>query len=363
MGSTSKSSSSDTVQLELDSVLNSTKSSLRSGVLPVCIAAAAGLLLIPLSSFFFAPDEPPKQVASPSAPPIVANNSFEPLPLTDDLDPRIVQLGEKLFHDPRLSSSGEIACASCHIVTEGGDDNLTFSIGHDGQTSSLNAPTVLNSRFNFRQFWDGRAGSLETQIDGPLQHSSEMNSTWQHVLTLVRDDNDYRRRFQSIFDRTPTSDDVRRAIAEYERSLTTPNSRFDEWLRGSIDLTDDELRGYEIFVEYQCTSCHQGINVGGNMYQRLGVMVNYFSDRREIRKADLGRFNFTGKERDRHVFKVPTLRNVELTAPYFHDGSASTLEDAVKAMIHYQLGRPVIEEDVRMLVEFLKTLTGTLAKG
>jgi cytochrome c peroxidase len=179
------------------------------------------------------------------------------------------------------------------------------------------------------------------------------------VLAKLRADESYSRAFAGLFADGVTEANVRTAIAAFERTLTTPGSRFDRWLAGERSLlTEAEASGYERFKTAGCIACHQGRNVGGNMFQRFGVMGDYFADRGNVTKADYGRYNVTKQEQDRHVFRVPSLRNVELTAPYFHDGSAETLEQAVRVMAKYQLGRVLPEQDLASIVLFLKTLTG-----
>jgi len=235
------------------------------------------------------------------------------------------------------------------------------SIGINGAVGVINAPTVLNSGFNFSQFWDGREPTLEKQIDGPLQSAIEMGSTWPEVIEKLKRSQEYVQAFREVYGDEIQSDHVRDSIAVFERSLSTPNSRFDRYLRhDSAALTSREQEGYKLFKAFGCASCHQGVGVGGNMYQKLGVMAPYFADRGHITKADLGRFNVTGDQRDMYMFKVPSLRNVELTAPYFHDGTAATLADAVRMMSKYQLGRRLTDQEVELIVEFLKTLTGEL---
>lgn len=288
----------------------------------------------------------------------------QPIVPVADLDPEVVALGRRLFSDARLSGDGTISCASCHLLANGGDDDRQASIGIGGQMGEVNAPTVLNSVFNFRQFWDGRAATLENQVDGPIESPAEMGSTWEHVLEVLRSDPSYVMAFQSAFQDDVRPEHVRHAISTFEASLTTPNSRFDQWLRGEdAALTERELRGYQLFKEYQCISCHQGVNLGGTMYQRLGVMSDYFTRTRKERSSDLGRFNTTGNELDRHVFRVPGLRNVAVTAPYFHDGSAKTLSDAVRVMIEHQLGREVDDADVELIADFLETLSGDMPES
>ena len=201
-------------------------------------------------------------------------------------------------------------------------------------------------------------------MDGPLLHPSEMASSWADVLALLKREPAYSAPFAEIYADGVTADNVRDAIATFERSLVTPNSRFDRYLRGETGaLHAQELEGYRLFMETGCVTCHQGINVGGNMFQVFGRMGNYFADRGGVEQAaDLGRYNVTGDERDKHKFKVPSLRNVELTAPYFHDGSAATLEAAVQTMAHYQIGQPLHDDEVADIVAFLKTLTGENAR-
>jgi cytochrome c peroxidase len=289
------------------------------------------------------------------------NEPIQPIEPLSGLDPRKIELGRKLFHDPRLSHNDQLSCAHCHNLKTGGTDRKARSTGVNGAVGVINAPTVLNSGFNFSQFWDGRASTLEKQIDGPLQSDIEMGSTWPEVIEKLKRSQEYVESFQQIYGDEIQSDHVKDAIAEFERSLSTPNSRFDRFLRHDTGaLTSREQEGYKLFKSFGCASCHQGVSVGGNMYQKLGVMAPYFTDRGHITKADLGRFNVTGDPRDMYMFKVPSLRNVELTAPYFHDGSAATLADAVRLMAKYQLGRHLTDQEVELIVEFLKTLTGEL---
>jgi cytochrome c peroxidase len=289
---------------------------------------------------------------------------FQPLPLEVPLDRVKVALGERLFHEPRLSKDGSVSCASCHDLAHGGDDGRQVSVGVGGALGSINAPTVFNGAYNFRQFWDGRASTLEEQVDGPLNHPAEMASSWPVTLAMLKNDASYARAFLQAYDDGVTQANLRDAIATFERSLITPNARFDRFLRGETGvLTDSEKEGYRLFTEVGCVTCHQGLNIGGNMFQVLGRMGNYFDDRGDVQPADLGRFNVTGDERDKFKFKVPSLRNVELTAPYLHDGTAATLEEAVQTMAHYQIGQPLKDEEVAHLVAFLKTLTGEGAES
>ncbi len=282
---------------------------------------------------------------------------IHPLPEVK-LDPDKVALGKRLFHDQRLSGDNSVSCASCHNLKAGGVDRLRVSKGVRGTEGGINAPTVFNSGFNFSQFWDGRAKSLEDQIDGPVHAAAEMDSNWPDIIAKLKREPIYQNTFRQLYSEGITSHTIKDAIATFERSLVTP-SRFDQYLRGNTRaINAEEKKGYEHFKSYGCIACHQGVNIGGNMYQYFGVMGDYFADRGHITTADYGRYNVTGKERDRFKFKVPSLRNVALTPPYFHDGSAKTLEDAVKVMAKYQLGRSIPEPDLKAIIQFLRSLTG-----
>lgn len=291
--------------------------------------------------------------------PAVTGEPISPLPQAIALDPRKVTLGNLLFHDKRLSHDDSLACAGCHALDQGGADGLPRSLGIGGQIGDINAPTVLNSGFNFKQFWDGRADTLEQQIDGPVQHPKELGSHWPEIIAKLKQNADYRSRFADIYRDGIQAANIKDAIATFERALVTPNSRFDRHLRGDARaLTAAELEGYRLFKSYGCVACHQGVNVGGNMFARFGVMRDYFKDRGNITPADRGRYNVTGDLLQMHVFRVPSLRNVALTAPYFHDGSAGTLAQAVEIMGKYQLGVTIPPRDVARMVAFLNTLTG-----
>jgi cytochrome c peroxidase len=282
-----------------------------------------------------------------------------PIPQPADVLSKKVLLGERLFHDPGLSRDQKVSCATCHDLKRGGVDGKPHSVGVGGTPLAVNTPTVFNSGLNFRQFWDGRAASLEDQAEGPLLHPDEMGATWPAIVAKLKDSAEYSRAFDDVYADGVQAANVKDAIASFERSLATPGSRFDRYLAGdAMALSAPEYRGYWLFKSYGCIACHQGANVGGNMFQKLGVMRNYFEDRGNVQPADLGRYNVTKKEEDRHVFKVPSLRNVALTAPYFHDGSAATLPGAVAIMGRYQLGVEIASSDIALIVAFLETLTG-----
>jgi cytochrome c peroxidase len=324
------------------------------GSIIVCVVVGA------VAQHFWQPREI-QAVEIATAPASDSDEPIQPIVALTNLNPRKIELGRRLFHDARLSDDDRESCASCHDLTTGGTDRKVRSIGIHGAVGIINAPSVLNSGFNFSQFWDGRAPTLEKQIDDPVQSKTEMGSTWPEVIKKLKGSPEYVQAFQQIYGEDIQPDHVKDAIAEFERSLSTPNSRFDRFLRHEPHaLTSREEQGYLLFKSFGCASCHQGVNVGGNMYQKVGVMAPYFADRGHITKADYGRFNVTGDPKDMYMFKVPSLRNVALTAPYFHDGSAATLQEAVRMMAKYQLGRQLSDQEVELIVEFLKTLTGEL---
>jgi cytochrome c peroxidase len=290
-----------------------------------------------------------------------SDEPIKPLPTSLSLDAKKVALGERLFNDKRLSKNDSVACVSCHSLTKGGADGMTTATGIGGAKGPINTPTVFNSGYNFRQFWDGRAASLEEQAAGPVHNPKEMGSDWAQVLGKLAQDDALVTQMKQSYPDGLLAKNIQNALAVYERSLTTPNARIDRYLRGDkAALSSDELQGYQLFKTYGCVACHQGINIGGNMFQTFGVMGDYFAKRGNPTDADLGRYNVTKNESDKHVFKVPSLRNVALTAPYFHDGSAKTLGDAVDVMFKFQLGRAASAQDKDLIVKFLHTLSGEL---
>ncbi|CDF95011.1 MULTISPECIES: cytochrome-c peroxidase [unclassified Pseudomonas] len=295
-------------------------------------------------------------VAAHAAP---LDEPLKPLPPVPALDPKRVQLGQRLFFDPRLSVNNTLSCASCHHLDKSGADDKRFSLGFDGKPVEVNTPTVFNASLNFHQFWDGRVDTLEDQVHAVVISPTEMGNTWEAVVKRIAEDPGYAKDFASAYPDGVTQPNIQGALADFERTLLTPNSRFDQYLLGNTDiLSPREKFGYQRFKEYGCIACHQGVNIGGNMFQKFGVMGDYIGDRGNPTHVDEGRFNVTGDDADRQVFKVPSLRNVAVTAPYFHDGSAPTLERAVEVMFKYQLGREPLKNDTELIVEFLKTLTG-----
>lgn len=266
-----------------------------------------------------------------------------------------VELGKKLYFDPRLSKSGFISCNSCHNLSMGGTDNLKTSIGHNWQRGPINAPTVLNSSLNLAQFWDGRAADLKAQAGGPIANPGEMAFSHTLAVDVLKSIPAYVSQFKLVFNTDEINiDQVTTAIAEFEKTLVTPNSRFDRWLLGDKEaLTHGELAGYNLFKNSGCTACHNGPAAGGNSFQKMGIVEPYNAN-----SPAVGLSAVTGKDADRFKFKVPTLRNVEMTYPYFHDGEAETLEEAVDVMGRLQLGKKFSNDENAQIVAFLKTLTG-----
>jgi cytochrome c peroxidase len=267
----------------------------------------------------------------------------------------MAELGKKLYFDPRLSKSGFISCNSCHNLSRGGSDNLPTSIGDRWQRGPINAPTVLNSSLSIAQFWDGRAADLKEQAGGPIANPGEMAFPHTLAVGVLGSIPEYLREFKQVFGKDVIEiSDVTAAIAEFEKTLVTPNSRFDLWLMGSqTALSPDEVAGYELFKTSGCVACHNGPAVGGAAFKKMGVVEPY-----QAQSPAEGRSAVTGKDADRFNFKVPTLRNVELTYPYFHDGAANTLGDAVQTMGRLQLGKTFSNDEKAKIVAFLKSLTG-----
>lgn len=292
---------------------------------------------------------------------LIAPKSAEPItpiPVTAPADPARVQLGERLFRDVRLSRDNRRACTSCHQLDQGGDDGLATSISMDGRPLDFNTPTVFNSALNFRLNWRGNFRTLEEQAEFVLLDPRLMGTDWPSLLSKLRDDRTYTDAFQAIYGKPLSRPLVLDALAAFQRSLVTPAAPFDRYLRGEDQaIGPEEKRGYELFKSHGCIACHQGVNVGGNLFQRFGI----FGDPivvGPLTEADLGRFVLTGRAEDRSVFRVPSLRNVAKTAPYFHDGRTATLDAAVKEMARTQLGRSLPQHETTLIVRFLRTLNG-----
>lgn len=281
-----------------------------------------------------------------------------PITPPSELDNDKVQLGNLLFHDTRLSKDGTISCASCHSLKKGGTDQAISSTGIYGQVGPINAPTVFNAVYNHRQFWDGRAKDLEEQAGGPVTNPKEMGADWNEVLAKLNQDDELQLTFKKSYNDGITKQNILNAIATFEQSLVTPNSRFDNYLLGKGTLAEQELSGYELF-KANCISCHAGTNLGGLSFEKLGVKKDYFASRkRTTNDADFGLYNFTQNSVDKFKFKVPTLRNIAQTFPYFHDGSTKNLEEAVAIMAEHQIGKKFTPTQVQKIAAFLNTLTG-----
>jgi len=295
----------------------------------------------------------------------LANTANRPIPPVESFssDPAKQSLGFELFHDARLSRSGTVSCSSCHTGMMGGADGSRVSVGIDGLLGTRNSPTVFNSAFNFRQFWDGRAFDLDSQSLGPISNPVEMGHDLEAVLQSLATIPHYAEQFASIYSDGLTAANLGNAIAQHSRDMTRSDSRFNEYLSSAAaTLSEQELRGWERFKAVGCASCHNGINLGGNSYQKLGS-AGSLSNAAMNAALDDGLFARTGREHDRQVFKVPSLNNVALTAPYFHDGSVSTLEEAVRQMGLLNVGRELSTADVTDIVSFLGSLSSEAMAG
>ncbi|MBT4836360.1 MAG: cytochrome B6 [Methylococcales bacterium] len=286
---------------------------------------------------------------------IAGKEPILPIPNVKITNQKKVDLGKKLFHDVRLSANNTFSCATCHSLENAGVDHLKVAVGILGRKGLRNTPTVYNSSLHFRQFWDGRVKSLEEQAAMPITNPLEMGSTWKQVLAKLSKDKDYKKAFSALYDAGVNKENILDAIAEFERTLLTPNSPFDLYLKGDKTAVNEATKkGYHLFKSYGCSSCHQGVAVGANLYEKLGVVIHY---KPHDIDPDPGRFKQTMIDEHRHEFKVPSLRNIELTAPYLHDGSIGTLEEVVSLMGKYQLGRVIPSDDISSIVLFLKSLT------
>lgn len=281
------------------------------------------------------------QAQTPGAQAPADEEPITPVPAPPAADPQKLALGERLFFDPRLSRDGTRSCASCHDIRTNGAGGRQHDEAFDGSKLPLNTPTVFNAALSFRLNWEGNFRSLEAQAEALLKNPSVMGNSLDEVAGKLSADPDIMRQFRVAYGHGPDRSSLLDAIATYERSLLTPGSRFDRWLAGdAAALSAEEQDGYELFKSIGCASCHQGVNVGGNMFQRHGIFHPLASPRPE-------------------VLRVPSLRNVATTPPYFHDGSTPTLDEAVREMGAAQLDRILSHEQVEAIVAFLKTLTGT----
>lgn len=287
------------------------------------------------------------------------NFPIQPIPQNIKIDKNWVSLGKALFHSPMLSKNNSISCSSCHMVDFGGDDGMALSTGINNLLGNRNSPTVLNSVFNFKQFWDGRAADLTEQVAGPIHNPVEMGSSWDEIIKKLKRDPYFYKAFMDISKNGVNEENILKAIVTYEESLITPNAPIDLYLLGDSDaLTKQQKRGLDLFVNYGCSTCHQGVNIGGNIYQKFGML----NDVPEEFKADLGKYIISKKESDKFVFKVPSLRNIAQTSPYFHNGSVHELSEAVIIMAESQLGIQLSTSEVEDIVALLQSFSANLVK-
>lgn len=299
-----------------------------------------------------------------------AKNTFNPLPaIAENPDNPVtiekVVLGKTLYFENRLSKEGNISCNSCHNLDTYGVDNKPTSPGDAGEFGGRNSPTVLNAAFHFAQFWDGRAKDVEEQAGGPILNPIEMSMPNQEfVIKRLGEIKGYQPLFAAAYpgEKQPINySNIQKAIAAFERKLVTP-SRFDQYLGGDeYALTDQEKQGLQTFMSTGCTACHSGAVMGGTMYQKFGLMANYW-DMTKSQKIDDGRYQVTKNDVDKYMFKVPSMRNIEKTHPYFHDGSVADLSQAVKIIAKLQLNKDLTDQEVQDIVTFLKSTTGTVPK-
>lgn len=297
---------------------------------------------------------------SPTVAEEFANEPVQPLMTSIPTDSAKVALGFALYHDTRLSGDNTISCATCHGLNTGGVDRKQYSEGIKGQLGGVNAPTVYNAALNCLQFWDGRAVDLKEQAAGPPLNPVEMGSiSFDEISDKLAEDKDFSKKFLAIYPEGFNQSTITDAIAEFEKTLLTP-SRFDKYLMGDKDaLTADELEGYQLFKDNKCATCHVGINIGGQSFEYMGIKKNYFDYRGTgLTDGDNGRFAVTKNESDRHKFKTPTLRNVMITYPYMHDGSIKTVEDAIRVMHQFQIGKNITDPEIKKIIAYLNTLTG-----
>ncbi len=293
---------------------------------------------------------------------VMAQEPIKPIPIIA-FDKDKAYLGEQLFSDVRLSKDDSISCASCHKLDQYGVDNESQSVGVNGTKTKRNTPTIYNAALNLFQLWDGRERNLESRVKSAVISPALMGmESWDKTVAKLSAIEAYQTGFSNAYSDGITAENVQHAMAEYQQSLVLVNSPFDQYLRGNENaISDLAKQGYQLFKDHGCISCHQGANVGGNLFQKMGVLEKI--DWKKWNDNDLGRHHITGKEWDKHVFKVPSLRLAVKTAPYFHNGSVDSLDVAIYRMINYQLGREVLEEDKNAIIAFLETLPGELPQG
>jgi len=293
-----------------------------------------------------------------------ANRFFDQLPEAGDPNTAEAILGKKLYYDEQLSANGEMSCNTCHPIANYGVDNLPTSPGHDGTLGTRNSPTTFNAWFHTTQFWDGRSPDLADQAKGPILNPIEMGmQSAEDVIATLKADATYQQMFAEAYptDESPINfDRFADAVAAFEGTLATP-AAFDAFLAGvSTSMTADQKEGLSLFIETGCIACHIGPGLGGTMMQRFGLVHGPYYDYTKSSLIDKGVAEVSGKDSDEYVFKTPSLRNIDKTAPYFHDGSIESLHEATKIMAYTQLGRELTDEETAKLVEFFRSLTGTI---
>jgi cytochrome c peroxidase len=291
--------------------------------------------------------------------PAYAEEPISPIPISANEDTARIDLGRRLFSEERLSRNKAFSCVSCHPLNGAGIDGRVRAIGANGKSLLRNTPTIFNLRFNLYLNWDGAHETLRRHTEAVLKNPALMDNKIEELVTKLNEIPMYYSDFRKVYPQGLDKDSLIDAIVTYEESLTTPNARFDRYLNGDQSaITPDELHGYQLFKSNGCIACHQGVNVGGNLLQRFGVFAEPQSLGTEGDGTDLGRFRVSKDPNDKGVFRVPSLRNVAVTGPYFHDGRTKTLEEAIWVMARAQLGRVLTGEDIRSIAAFLGTLTG-----
>ncbi len=276
--------------------------------------------------------------------------------LLPTFSPEKLALGRRLFHETALSANGKLACAKCHPLDKYTADGLDFSLGADGKPLDYNTPSINYASLNLYLGWAGNISDLRQHLEVLIHNPKEMNTTWPSIIKRLKSDEGYSRQFTQSGYSVIDSDAITEAIIAFEISLVKP-SRFDLYLQGDIkQLNAQEIKGYQLFKDYGCIACHQGINIGGNMRQTFGVMNSYYDSQKVVKRRDFGYFNITQHDEDKFLFKVPSLRNVAQTAPYFHDASAKSLKQAIRVMFKFQLGLSPQEAEIEAIESFLHTL-------
>jgi cytochrome c peroxidase len=287
---------------------------------------------------------------------LFAQEAITPIPENIVYEKAKAELGKKLFFDKELSKDGKFSCASCHHVYNNGAGEKQYSIGSGGKELNMNTPTLFNAALNSSFFFDGRTQDRKKQVEISIESSQELDNSVDAILNRVKQSQEYKKMFDAAYKDSVTKDNLLDAIAEFERALSTPNSKFDKFLGGDDNaISSKAKRGYKKFISMGCVSCHNGVNLGGNLYQKMGLYTPYTQD-----KILNGRIDVTSRDRDRYVYKVPSLRNIAKTAPYMHDGQVKTLKAAIKSMREHQLGVTNDSKSIEEIEAFLKTLNGDI---